>query len=83
MNGSDMQKEIDKLDVVIQELRQDLDGATRLRQVWKDRLSECAPSYYEVDASHWEDIALQEASPLQGATLSGAALPGAAPCGVA
>ncbi|MBU2773372.1 hypothetical protein HMI48_05470 [Acidithiobacillus ferrooxidans] len=78
MNGSDMQKEIDKLDVVIQELRQDLDGAMRLRQVWKDRLSECAPSYYEVDASHWEDIALREASPCRGATL-----PGAAPCGVA
>ncbi|MDA8114231.1 MAG: hypothetical protein M0Z43_05845 [Acidithiobacillus sp.] len=83
MNGSDMQKEIDKLDVVIQELRQDLDGAMRLRQVWKDRLAECAPPYSEVDAAHWEDISLREAFPLPGATLPGATLPGAALCGVA
>jgi len=65
MNEIDMQKEIDKLDVVIQELRQDLDGALRLRQVWKDRLTECAPSYFEVDAAHWEDIS-RSATPLRG-----------------
>ncbi len=58
MNGSDMQKEIDKLDVVIQELRQDLDGAMRLRQACQDRLAECASSYFEVDAAHWDDISL-------------------------
>ena len=82
MNEIDMQKEIDKLDVVIQELRQDLDGALRLRQVWKDRLTECAPSYFEVDAAHWEDIS-RSATPCGGAILPGAILPGANPCGVA
>ena len=71
MNESDMQKEIDKLDVVIQELRQDLDGAIRLRQVWKDRLAECAPSYFEVDAAHWEDISLREVSPCEVHPLPG------------
>lgn len=38
-----------------------LDSAIRLRKVWKDRLAECASSYFEVDTAHWDDI-----SPLQG-----------------
>ena len=67
MIESDIQREIDNLNVVIMELRQDLDGAIRLRQVWKDRLAECAPSYFEVDAAHWDDLSLA----------------GCIPCGVA
>ena len=59
MNGSDMQKEIDKLDVVIQELHQDLDGAIRLRQVWRDRPAESLTPYFEVDAAHWDKIPLE------------------------
>lgn len=51
--------------VVIQELRQDLDGAMRLRQVWKDRLAECAPSYFEVDAAHWDDLSLAGSTPIR------------------
>jgi hypothetical protein len=53
MIESDMQREIDTLDVVIMELRQDLNGAIRLRQVWENRLAECMTlPYFAVDAAH-------------------------------
>ena len=54
MSPLELQKEIDKLDVVIRELRQDLDGALLLRRVWMARLAETASPCYEVDAAHWD-----------------------------
>ncbi|MBU2852933.1 hypothetical protein [Acidithiobacillus ferriphilus] len=71
MIESDIQREIDNLNVVIMELRQDLDGAMRLRQVWKERLAELVSPYSEVDAAHWEDISLREVSPCEVHPLPG------------
>ncbi len=56
MIESELQREIDTLDVVIMELRQDLDVAMCLRQVWENRLAEHAPPYFEVDAAHWDNL---------------------------
>ncbi|UBU63555.1 hypothetical protein LDB30_06060 [Acidithiobacillus ferrooxidans] len=83
MNKLDMQKEIDKLDVVIQDLRQDLDGAIRLRQVWKDRLAECTPSFFEVDAAHWDEISCGGTTPCREQSLPRTASAGRSPCRMA
>ena len=67
MNSAELRNKVRELNFALNGLRAEMDCAMRLRQACRDRLAECASSYFEVDAAHWDDISLA----------------GGIPCGVA